>query len=281
MTRRGCAPLRRAGMSAAALALVACAPSGHYMGISLAPGAAEAPLQQLATRAQAGDKQAQLELGMRYEEGRGVPRDRSKAMSLYGRAARDDGGRLWVYSPGVGQAKGQVIPIDTGMRREGLPEARARLRHLRSPAAAAPPLQDRGTRAPDEPVVESSQDVPVLRPPEGESLLRGCRTRPGLSSWQFAAAERYAYGYCQGYITSKISRLPAEKLREIEARRERLRAQAQLPSGSWIVLDVLDILRSPAFDDGHLAELRRRYGERLSAEMVLDHAVDLLYAAAG
>jgi hypothetical protein len=48
-------------------------------------GEANPELRSLERRAQAGDKQAQLELGIRYEEGRDVPRDPEKAGRLYRR----------------------------------------------------------------------------------------------------------------------------------------------------------------------------------------------------
>ncbi|WCM25843.1 SEL1-like repeat protein [Sphingomonas sp. QA11] len=106
--------------------------SSEYAGISLRPGATSADIQALARRAQAGDKYAQLALGVRYEEGRGVPRDLAKAKILYARAASDSGGTLWVYSPAVGAAtKGRVIPVSSGPRRAGLDEAKLRLKHLK------------------------------------------------------------------------------------------------------------------------------------------------------
>jgi TPR repeat protein len=66
---------------AAPLTLAACAPTS-YAGISLKPGAADPELQSLARRAQGGDKHAQLELGIRYEEGRGVPANLDRASYL-------------------------------------------------------------------------------------------------------------------------------------------------------------------------------------------------------
>jgi TPR repeat protein len=73
-----------AALAACAAALLcACAVSNTYAGIPLAAGAADAELQSLARRAQAGDKQARLELGVRYEEGRGVVRDLERAERLY------------------------------------------------------------------------------------------------------------------------------------------------------------------------------------------------------
>ncbi len=89
-------------------------------------------LQSLARRAQAGDKQAQLELGIRFEEGRGVERDLKKAKKLYGKAASDSGGTIWVYSPPVGNGtSGRVIPVNTGAKQSGLAEAKRRLEALK------------------------------------------------------------------------------------------------------------------------------------------------------
>lgn len=68
----------------------ACAASDSYMGIALTPGATAPEVQALAVRARNGDKQAQLALGVRFEEGRGgVIVDREKAKQLYGLAAED------------------------------------------------------------------------------------------------------------------------------------------------------------------------------------------------
>src|ERR1044072_8936789 len=73
-----------------------------YIGISLVPGQASPELQDLAARAQGGDKQALLDLGIRFEEGKGVPVDRGRAVRLYRQAASASGGTIWVYSPPVG-----------------------------------------------------------------------------------------------------------------------------------------------------------------------------------
>src|SRR3546814_3291135 len=78
------------------LASACAAPKSHY-GISLAPGAAPAEVQDLARRAAAGDKHAQLDLGIRYEEGNGVPRDLKRARQLYRLAAPPSGGTMYVY----------------------------------------------------------------------------------------------------------------------------------------------------------------------------------------
>ena len=92
---------------------------------------ADMPLTALASKAQGGSKQAQLELGIRFEEGRGVERDVSKARKLYESAASDSGGTIWVYSPPVGNGtSGRTIPVNTGPKRSGLAEAKRRLEGL-------------------------------------------------------------------------------------------------------------------------------------------------------
>jgi hypothetical protein len=63
-------------------ALAGCA-AGRSMGIPIASGAADPEIRTLAQRARAGDKSAQLALGIRYEEGRGVERDPQIARRLY------------------------------------------------------------------------------------------------------------------------------------------------------------------------------------------------------
>jgi TPR repeat protein len=101
------------------------------MGIGFAPGAASAELQGLAMRAQAGDKQAQLDLGIAYEEGRGVSVDLGKARKLYRLASADTGGTAWVYVPGTRTGEtGRVTPVSLGARQRGLREAKVRLEKL-------------------------------------------------------------------------------------------------------------------------------------------------------
>ena len=110
-----------------AIPLGGCA-SSSYMGIPLVQGGAEPELQQLVQRARSGDKQAQLELGIAFEEGVGIERDLEKARALYRLAATDSSGQIWVYSPSVGNdTSGRVIPISVGPKLDGLPEAKRRL----------------------------------------------------------------------------------------------------------------------------------------------------------
>ncbi|WP_162806791.1 SEL1-like repeat protein [Sphingosinicella terrae] len=101
--------------------------TNSFAGISFASGAADSELQGLAMRAQAGDKHAQLELGIRYEQGRGVPVNLARAEHLYRLAASDSSGSGLVYLPPVGTARGQVVPVRTGQSSRGLDEARERL----------------------------------------------------------------------------------------------------------------------------------------------------------
>ena len=120
-----------AAMLATGLFAAGCSAPTAFAGIPLAAGAAQPELQALAWRAQGGDKSAQLELGILYEEGRGVIRDLKRAASLYARAARPSGGTIWIYSPPVGKASGRVIPVSTGPHVPGLPEAARRLAALK------------------------------------------------------------------------------------------------------------------------------------------------------
>jgi len=136
-----------AGGLIAFAALSACAAPTSYMGIDFASASAgveQAEIGSLARRAQAGDKQAQLELGIRFEErwraavrgtdgkpSRGVERDLNKARKLYAKAASNSGGTIWVYSPPVGNGtKGRTIPVNTGPKQVGLAEAKRRLERV-------------------------------------------------------------------------------------------------------------------------------------------------------
>jgi hypothetical protein len=107
-----------------------CAASSSYAGISFKPGAAEPALQELARSAQAGSKQAQLELGIRYEEGRGLQLNLFRARKLYRAAASATGGRQMLHIPSANGGAVRSIPVSAGPRVEGLIEARDRLRRL-------------------------------------------------------------------------------------------------------------------------------------------------------
>jgi hypothetical protein len=85
----------------------------------------------LAARASTGDKQAQLDLGIRFEEGAGVAQDFAAAKKLYRQAASDSGGTIWIYTPPVGNGtSGRVVPVQSGTKQYGLAEAQRRLKTL-------------------------------------------------------------------------------------------------------------------------------------------------------
>ncbi len=95
------------------------------------PGAADPYLQNLARRAlRDQDPHAKLELGIRYEYGRGVPVNWYWAESLYKSASRSWGGSTW------SMAAGGRMTFMPGYRRKGLPEAKDRLGALRAKRAA-------------------------------------------------------------------------------------------------------------------------------------------------
>lgn len=101
------------------------------MGISLNPDGAPGEIQHLAERAMAGDKNAQLELGILYQEGRGVPINLRTAKRLYVLAARDSGGTAWIYAPSVQTGQpGRVLQISRGAKKNGLDQAKRRLATL-------------------------------------------------------------------------------------------------------------------------------------------------------
>ena len=108
-----------------------CAASPSYMGLNLAAPELPTELRDLARRAQAGDKQAQLDLGIAFEEGRGVARDLGMARRLYAQAASDSGGTVWVYAPSPGGgAPAHVVSVDRGPKQAGMVAAKTRLQLL-------------------------------------------------------------------------------------------------------------------------------------------------------
>ncbi|QSR20422.1 SEL1-like repeat protein [Novosphingobium sp. KA1] len=123
----------RSMVAVCALLLSGCA-SGNYMGIPLAAGKSDPILRELAARAKSGDKQAQLDLGIRFEDGHGVPVDLLRAKALYNAAASDGGGIQWVYVPSPGNgAKARVVSINRQPTQPGLDEAKMRLSNLSNP----------------------------------------------------------------------------------------------------------------------------------------------------
>lgn len=109
------------------IVMTACM-TDEYIAVELWPVGGQTELQRLAERARSGEKQAQLELGSRYEAGEGVPIDLARARTLYAAAAARSGGTTYVYSPPVEkEGRGRVIAVSSGPVSEGLPDAQARL----------------------------------------------------------------------------------------------------------------------------------------------------------
>ena len=124
--------LAAALISAAAVTGCAAQPE-RFAGISFDSASHPPEVRALAERAAEGDKMAQLELGIRYEEGRGVAADRRRAQRLYQMAATHSGGgrQYEFFRPMRPGGRWHVIPIEGGPFVPGLPEARARLEALR------------------------------------------------------------------------------------------------------------------------------------------------------
>lgn len=129
---RGIALATAAVSCVALFTISACASPASYMGISLRDPARNPGLASLAERASQGDKRAQLELGIAFEEGRGVSRDFIRAERLYAAAAADSDGKRWVYQPPLHGTSGRVVSYQTGSGQAGLAEARQRLLRIRS-----------------------------------------------------------------------------------------------------------------------------------------------------
>lgn len=116
----------------AAFGLTAACASNPYAGVSLEPGAADPELQDEIRRAMAGDKYAQLSLGVRYETGDGVSVDYKKARQFYHQAAGDSSGVIWIYMPPTNKNdRGRVHPVSYGKKEQGLIEAKSKLKNLK------------------------------------------------------------------------------------------------------------------------------------------------------
>jgi TPR repeat protein len=111
-------------LASASLALSACTTTSD---VFLLPAGSGPEMAELAARAEAGDKQAQFDLGMRFETGDGVPINPKRARQLYTLAASDSGGPVWAYSPPVGDRPGTMVQVRNTPIVQGLPEAERRL----------------------------------------------------------------------------------------------------------------------------------------------------------
>lgn len=122
-------PLKIAALVGAGMLLSSCANAltgRSYLGVDST--SLPASLQSVHARAKAGDKHAQYDLALAFKDGDGVAQNCEMAKSLLRLAATSSGGRLWVYSPPVGNGtSGRVIPVNTGPKTPGLAKARTLL----------------------------------------------------------------------------------------------------------------------------------------------------------
>ncbi|MEP0191124.1 MAG: SEL1-like repeat protein [Erythrobacter sp.] len=98
------------------------------------------PLNALAMASATGSKHAQLELGKRFEDGRGVELDLEKAEKLYKRASQTTGGAMstCVWNEHTKTCTPIIIDLPYD---HGLAEATERLTQLRMTLAHAEPTQ--------------------------------------------------------------------------------------------------------------------------------------------
>ena len=116
-------------LSIAGIILTSCTPK-RYMGISLEEGAAPAAIQALGQRARGGNKEAQLELGVLFEDGIGLEQNLTRAKYLYRRASKDTKHSVWVYMPAAGyKGRGGVVKSRFVVQRR-VSEAEYRLRNI-------------------------------------------------------------------------------------------------------------------------------------------------------
>jgi hypothetical protein len=128
MSRREGKPLKILGAVSAGLllcvSLSSCA-ANQAFGIDLNAPSTPEEVKVLARTAQGGDKLAQLELGKRFEGGRGVPKDLDRAAKLYAAASSpgDDASIRTFYSPSGGVS---TTVLHGGGAGGGLPYAAVR-----------------------------------------------------------------------------------------------------------------------------------------------------------
>lgn len=119
--RKVCAIWKSVAIQTLVLSLGACSGTS-YMGISLQ---SDSEISALARQAKAGDKNAQYQLGMRFENDDQVPSNQEKARKLYFLAATPTGGSQITYVPTNNGVKPQLI--NRGPLVAGIAEAREKL----------------------------------------------------------------------------------------------------------------------------------------------------------
>lgn len=124
--------------------LIACSSNREYFGIELNYSGPPTEVQQLAQLAATGDKQAQLQLGVHFEEGEGVEQSYRTARELYSLAAEPIGGVIYVYRASITEDDAvSIATIDLGPRVSGLSEAARRISELDRRTLTSPGISDR------------------------------------------------------------------------------------------------------------------------------------------
>ncbi|MCJ2185641.1 SEL1-like repeat protein [Novosphingobium beihaiensis] len=112
--------------------------SNSYMGIPLAPGKADAGVQELAKQARNGDKQAQFRLGLEFERGCFLPKNTHLAERLYQRSMhRDKMVEVPVYLPGTSGNAGSIYPMTVGRQNPSVSKSQMEFETIRSIAEAS------------------------------------------------------------------------------------------------------------------------------------------------
>jgi hypothetical protein len=119
--RKVCALWKSFAIQTLVLSITACSGTS-YMGIPLQP---DSELSALAREAKAGEKNAQYQLGMRFENGDQIPSNQEKARKLYFLAATPTGGSQITYVPTNNGVKPQLI--NRGPLVAGIAAAREKL----------------------------------------------------------------------------------------------------------------------------------------------------------
>lgn len=102
---------------------------GHKCRQHQVPGNLQATLHDACS----GNQHASLAIGQHFEnlaESGSTVSDYSAAAYFYELASASSSGQTYIYVPGAGNVAGYTMPVTTGPRTTGLPEARQRLARL-------------------------------------------------------------------------------------------------------------------------------------------------------
>jgi TPR repeat protein len=131
--------LRECALASVFFASVPLMSCSAHSGRDLVPGEAGrvAAVDALSKRSASGDRGAQYELAVRFEEGRGVPVDTRRAIALYTLFLTAGETRL-IYLPSAGgQSKSSVLPVQDVQFLRHSKDAQRRLARLKAMTAVA------------------------------------------------------------------------------------------------------------------------------------------------